>query len=131
MSHFTWIQDSGEMLDPEGNLVQKLYAGCGIGRNNPAMQGCRGEGPLPCGWYTIGPLEATHTTSEGHVLTDSAALIPDPENEMFGRSGFRLHGRKSAMDQDASNGCPILDHGPRMSVLTSECRRLRVIATLS
>lgn len=117
------------MLDPDGKLVQQLYAGCGDGRNNPAMQGIHGVGPLPVGGYTIGTLEATHTTAGGHLLTDSAALVPDPANEMFGRSGFRIHGRKSLVDMDASNGCPILDHGPRMSVLNSECKRLRVIAT--
>lgn len=116
------------MLDPDGNLVQQLYAGCGIGRNNPAAQSLHVEGPLPVGGYTIGELEATHTTAEGHVLTDSAALIPDPENEMFGRSGFRIHGRKSAVDESASNGCIILDHGPRMLVLNSACKRLRVVA---
>lgn len=118
------------MLGLDGELIQSLYAGHGDGRNKPAMQGHAGMGPLPCGWYTIGPLEATHTTTEGHTLIDSAALVPDAGNEMFGRSGFRIHGRKSLVDRDASNGCPIQDHGPRMKVLTSPCRRLLVVAAL-
>ena len=125
---WTWIQQTGQMFGPDGVLIGEGYAGNKEGLNNPALQARSGVGPLPCGRYTIGPLEATHTTAEGHVLTDSAALIPDPANEMFGRSGFRIHGRKSLEDREASNGCIVLDHEPRMKVLTSPDRELIVLA---
>jgi len=114
------------MLAPDGSLVGTGYAGHGSGLNNGALQDQAGLGPLPCGWYTIGPLEAVHVTSEGHTLYDSCELIPDPENEMFGRSGFRLHGRKSSTDMDASNGCPVLDHAARMRVIGDSVKRLLV-----
>ncbi len=125
---WTWIQQNGQMFGPDGVLLAEGYAGHGPGLNNAAMQAVHGVGPLPCGRYTIGPLEAAHTTAEGHVLTDSAALVPHPENQMYGRSGFRIHGRKSLTDMDASNGCPVLDHEPRMEVLSSPDRELIVLA---
>jgi len=125
---WTWIQQTGQMFGPDGVLLAEGYAGHGSGLNNPYMQHVQGLGPLPCGRYTISPLEATHTTAAGHVLIDSAALIPDPANEMFGRSGFRIHGRKSLEDREASNGCIVLDHEPRMKVLTSPDRELIVLA---
>lgn len=120
---FTWIQDSGTMLAPDGSVVGTGYAGNGSGLNNPAMQDRRAVGPLPCGGYTIGPLEPVH----GHLGTNVAALIPDSDNEMFGRSEFYLHGRKSLTDMDASLGCIVLDKGPRLKVINSPCKRLEVI----
>lgn len=111
------------MLGPDGSVVGTGYAGNNDGLNNPAMQDRRGIGPLPCGGYTIGALEAAH----GHLGANVAALIPDSDNEMFGRSEFFCHGRKSATDMDASEGCIVLDHDPRMKVLTSDCKRLQVV----
>lgn len=125
---FTWIQNEGQMFGPDGTLWGTGYAGHGEGLNNGALQARSGVGPLPCGKYTIGPLEATHTTAEGHVLTDSMELIPDTANEMFGRGGFRLHGRKSLDDMDASEGCIVLDHEPRMRVANSPDKALLVVA---
>ena len=34
-------------------------------------------------------------------------LIPNPQNNMFGRSGFLIHGPHMNDQQDSSNGCPI------------------------
>jgi hypothetical protein len=92
--------------------------------NNPALQARSGVGPLPCGKYTIGPLEASH----GHLGVNVCALIPYPDNEMFGRSEFYLHGRKSLDDMDASEGCIVLDHEPRMRVVNSPDKTLLVVA---
>lgn len=80
-------------------------------------------GPLPRGKYTIGPLQPSH----GALGTNVAALIPDPSNEMFGRGSFYIHGRKGPTDMDASEGCIVVDHDPRMEILSSDDRELEVV----
>lgn len=116
------------MIDPDGLTVVGIgYAGHGWGRNNPRMEKVHGIGPLPAGDYTIGPLEMQHAALGLNVC----ALMPDPANTMYNRSGFFLHGRKSPTDLDASEGCIVLDHTSRMRVATSADRKLRVIASRS
>ena len=111
------------MIDADGGIVGVGYAGNGAGLGNPAMQNVLKVGPLPQGRYVIGPLQPSHGTLGANV----AELKPDPQNDMFGRSGFFLHGRKSLTDMDASEGCIVLDHDPRMLVLQSDDRDLAVV----
>lgn len=120
---WTYFQSSGKMLSDNGTVIGIGYAGHGVGRNNPGMQGIHAIGPLPRGKYTIGVHEPRH----GALGLDVAYLKPDPSNEMFGRSGFFLHGRKSATDLDASEGCIVLDRTARMRVLDSPDRQLQVL----
>lgn len=120
----TWRQSTGQMFSSDSALVGAGYAGNGPGLNEPSMQGVHGVGPLPRGRYTIGPLQASH----GALGTNVAALIPNPSNGMFGRSAFFCHGRKSLTDMDASEGCIVLDHEPRMVVLNGTDRDLEVVA---
>ena len=120
----TYKQSTGEVIDAEGEIIATGYAGNGPDLNNPPSQVIHMHGPLPQGRYTIGPLQATH----GTLGTNVAALIPDPANEMFGRSGFFIHGRKSATDMDASDGCIVIDHDARLKILTGADRDLEVIA---
>ncbi len=121
---WTFVQSSGEMINGDGLVVGKGYAGNGEGLNNPAMQDVENKGPLPQGRYTIGPLQASH----GKLGTNVAALDPAAGNEMFGRGDFFCHGRKGPDDMDASEGCIVLDHDPRMTVLKSGDRDLQVVA---
>ena len=121
---WTYKQSTGEIIDAGGEVVGVGYAGVGAGLNNPAAEQLHCIGPLPIGYYTIGPLQAHHAQLGANV----AELMPDPANTMFGRSGFFLHGRKSATDMCASEGCIVQDHDPRMIVLNSDDRRLQVVA---
>lgn len=123
---FTWSQSRGEMTDDSGAVVGTGYAGRDEGFNNEAMQNVPDVGPLPRGRYTIGPLLSSYTIGNV-VLQWCSKLIPDPANEMFGRAGFLIHGRKSLTDLSASEGCVVLDHGPRMVVLESLDRDLVVV----
>ena len=122
MNYF--VQKTGQWFDHDLKLIGTGYAGRGKGLNNPDMQGVRGVGPLCCGFYTIGPLEPSHD----HLGLNVAELDPDLTNVMHGRSGFYLHGRKSPEDMNASEGCVVLDHEPRMKILNGEDRRLQVVA---
>lgn len=123
-----WNISTGECFYPNGSTVVGVgYAGNGPDLNNVDSQHIVGHGPIPEGLYTLAPLDAVHVTTHGVTLHDSCALIPDPANVMYGRSGFRLHGRKSLTDLSASDGCPILDHASRMFVMTSADRQFRVL----
>ncbi len=124
---FAWKQSTGTMTDQASNVVGKGYAGHHEGLNNPALQDRHGVGPLPQGRYMIGPLLSSHIV--GNVVLQSCAhLTPHPENEMFGRAGFLIHGRKSLTDMEASEGCIVLDHDDRLKVLNSEDKELIVVA---
>jgi len=97
------------------------YAGSGSGRNNPSMQCVQDIGPLPRGWYSF-----------GEIKNDPAAytivLVPDPENEMCGRSGFLIHAENVAMPGWASQGCIIVrDRVKREQIATSGVNRLQVL----
>jgi hypothetical protein len=80
-------------------------------------------GPLPVGWYTVG--QAYHHPRLG---PETMELEPDPENEMFGRSGFAMHGRRFIGDMNASEGCIVLDLPARHIVAMGTDRRLHVVS---
>jgi len=87
-----------------GNLLAKGYSGNGDGLNNPLMIAVKDHGPLPVGFYTIGePIP-----HEPKVGAYALPLIPDGANEMFGRSGFFIHGDNQKLDNSASDGCIVL-----------------------
>ncbi len=105
----------------EGNLIGTGYSGNGTGLNNPAMQDDPDIGPIPQGAYTIGP--ACHDPEKGPVVME---LQPDPANQMFGRSGFLIHGDNFAMNHSASHGCIILGPDIRKQISASADRALTV-----
>jgi hypothetical protein len=81
------------------------YAGHAAGLNNPAMQNVHDIGPLPRGRYKMTALVDSPHTGLATIIMD-----PDPANEMFGRSGFRIHGDNAAANHSASDGCIIAGH---------------------
>ena len=102
------------------------YSGHGEGLNNPAMQEVHATGPLPVGIYAIAP--ARTSARLGPVTLD---LLPDANNEMFGRSLFRIHGDNGKGDRSASDGCIILPRNVREFVDASPDKVLEVVAELS
>lgn len=120
-----WLyqQSTGKLWNPSGLCVGQGYAGRGDGKNNPAMQQAQLKGPLPQGKYTIGA--AYHHPHLGPVCMD---LTPDPTNEMFGRSLFRIHADAIDHPGDASEGCIVMPRSVRDQVATSSDRDLRVVA---
>jgi lipoprotein-anchoring transpeptidase ErfK/SrfK len=78
-------------------------------------------GPLPSGKYTIGLPYDDH-----QVGKFALPLIPDPTNEMHGRSLFRIHGDNPHLNHTASHGCIILAHPLRESIAKSSDKELVV-----
>jgi hypothetical protein len=100
------------------------WAGCGKGKNNPAMQATPSVGPLPRGRYSIGA-PFTHP----HVGPYAMRLTPLPGTEMFGRDGFLIHGPSicAANRGQESHGCCILEHDKRVALWNTGARILEVI----
>jgi hypothetical protein len=107
------FQISTRQLQKDGRPLAVAYSGCGTGKDSPAccsaQMGSLGRGnygPLPTGRYTIGPAE--NNLKLGPV---AMPLIPDPANQMHGRSGFFLHADSVANPGSASEGCIVPVHG--------------------
>lgn len=127
MSAFIYEQANGNLWYGL-TLLGTGYAGAPAGKNNPAMQNVPNVGPLPCGWYTIGaPTDSTHCGQE------AMPLRPDATNEMFGRSGFFMHGDDRAHPGDGSDGCIVQARPVRDAVVKfveAANNRLQVVAFL-
>lgn len=122
---WTYNQTTGE-LSQDGRHIATGYSGMGIHKNSPESQSIPNEGPIPTGTYTIGP--ATTTVYE-RKAPPVFHLIPDPSDNMYGRSGMLVHGDN--IDHTASQGCIILDHNTRVLMANSTDRRLQVISGLT
>jgi hypothetical protein len=59
------------------------------------------------------------------------ALTPDSTNQMFGRSGFLMHGDGVKDPGAASLGCVIMPHSVREEVWNSNDHDLEVVSGLT
>lgn len=119
----TWRyeQVTGRLLH-DGARVAIGYSGAGEGKNNPAMQDVHNVGPIPKGAYTIeAPVD---TKTHGPYVLH---LVPAPENEMFGRSAFMIHGDSVVHPGTASEGCMIFSRTVREQIWTSGDTALEVV----
>ncbi|HLW75686.1 MAG TPA: tlde1 domain-containing protein, partial [Bryobacteraceae bacterium] len=98
---WTYRQSTGEM-SRDGIAAGIGYSGFEAGKNNPAMQEVEETGPIPQGRYTIGEPEDLEGGPHGPFIL---RLTPDSGNQMFGRSGFLIHGDSIAQPGMASRGC--------------------------
>jgi len=104
---YTYHQSTG-VFERDGVTLFTGYAGHGAGVNNPSLQQEPNVGPLPQGRYTMSQFVAkAKKTGLGTIR-----LKPDPANQMFGRSGFRIHGDNAELDRSASSGCIIIGRAP-------------------
>lgn len=87
------------------------------------MEGQQNVGPLPKGKYTITGQPFTHP----HTGKYSIRLQPSPDNKMFGRAGFLIHGDSAKHPGSASNGCIILPLPAREEIWKSGDRQLEVV----
>lgn len=96
-------QVTGRLSEDDGKVIGFGWAGHLQGKNNPDMENIKGVGPLPKGKYTVGdPEDGTHLGPLAFPLT------PDPANEMYGRSGFFIHGADQEHPALSSDGCIIM-----------------------
>lgn len=120
-----WIyqQATGKILDPAGLLLGYGYSGRGIHKNNPESQSFANLGPIPEGYYNIG--EPHDTVTHGPFVLP---LTPDPQNKMFGRSAFLIHGDSVVLPGTASEGCIILNRHLREDIAKSPIKLLTVVS---
>lgn len=123
-----YVQCTGKFYRPDGALLASGYSGHWDGgsddhRNQPEDEAIEKVGPIPRGYYTIGPaFDDLH--GKGPVVM---RLAPDPSNRMFGRSAFMIHGDLAApRSGQASEGCIILNRAARQEIAASAVRRLIV-----
>jgi len=120
-----WIyqQSTGKILDPKGLVLGFGYSGKGKYKNDPESQALANLGPIPEGYYIIG--EPHDTLTHGPFVLP---LTPDPQNKMFGRSGFLIHGDSVVMPGTASEGCIIAARYLREDIASSVIKLLTVIS---
>lgn len=84
------------------------YSGARHRANDRLSVHVQGEGAIPPGLYRAGTARDLDSLGP-HAIP----LIPDDANEMFGRSGFYVHGDNKAGNRTASRGCIILNRSIR------------------
>jgi hypothetical protein len=115
-------QASGWLLGPLGNVSQGYSGAKPDGVNNPMMESVVDVGPIPKGQYEIeGPID---TDAHGPY---ALPLIPAEGNEMFGRSGFLIHGDSIEASGSASEGCVIMPRTAREAIWESGDHTLIVV----
>jgi len=111
------------MLDPTGKLLAVGYSGLGIAKNDPAAQVLPDQGPIPQGSYLI--LQPEDSPTHGPFAMH---LSPFASNEMYGRSGFMIHGDSLEHPGAASDGCIILGRLYREAIWASGDHELKVFS---
>jgi Protein of unknown function (DUF2778) len=128
---WTFEITTGKVYDPDGAFVSKGYAGGNCGKNpegvdNPDDEGLRNIGPLPEGLYTLGtPIQ------HSKLGVFAIPLIPDPSNDMKGRSDFFMHGDLAGEYQAASEGCIIQPRTTRDACWASTDHQIQVVKTFT
>jgi hypothetical protein len=117
-----WIFHQTGQLYHNDTFVAKGWAGQGQWQNDPASQCVHGKGPLPRGKYTI---QAPHDSP--HVGKYAMNLIPDPSNNMCGRSDFRIHGAAYVHPELSSEGCIVQRRPIREQIWNSGDHALTVV----
>lgn len=121
---WTYQQVDG-LLSHNGEKIYHGYSGFAEGKNNPAMQNVANMGPLPCGSYTIGAARDLQGGPHGPFVLP---LTPSPNNQMFGRAGFLMHGDLINQPGAASHGCIILPRQIRQMIASSGDNHITVVA---
>lgn len=119
-----WVyqQSTGEIKQEDTELLACGYSGKGECKNDPSSQKRHNEGPIPCGTYQI---QAPYDTKTHGPFV--LPLAPNLDNQMFGRSGFLIHGDSLHDPGTASEGCIILNRAVRERIWESGDHDLKVI----
>ena len=95
-------------------LLGKGYSGFPPFTNDPSAQTLKQRGPIPRGSFRV------HRPFDHSRLGRMVMFLePLKETEMFGRSGFFIHGDNAFANQTASHGCIVLALATRSRV--AEC----------
>jgi len=126
MMAFIYEIQTGKLLDPTGALIAIGYSGKGEHKNQPGATSLHNEGPIPAGTYRIGP--PTDTVTHGPFVLP---LTPDPDNLMWGRAGFLMHGDSVTEPGTASEGCIIMPRMIREQVAADLDHTLQVVTQIA
>ena len=117
-----YSQASGKLFDSTGKLIGQGYAGNGQWKNDPDSQDVKDHGPLCRGWYTM-----THVIDSPKTGPFSIVLVPDPNNEMFGRGDFLCHGDNMNDPGNGSDGCMVQEREVREQMWNGSDHRILVV----
>lgn len=123
---WVWDQSAG-ILSRNGKLISRGYSGKGRGRNNPALQGVPGVGPIPQGRWKIGAPYNSANVGPYVLPLHAVDGSIDDVHQPTGRSAFRCHGDSISAPGTASRGCIILPRAVREAIWKSGDRDLEVI----
>lgn len=102
------------------------YSGYGFSANDPSQESIANTGPIPAGTYSIGT-----AFNSGHSGPETMTLTPNSGTDVYGRTGFEMHGDTATSNQfglhDASDGCIIMDPNIRYAVGASGISTLEVV----
>lgn len=120
-----WLYEitTGRMYSDNGNLTGVGYSGAPQYKNDPGATHLKDKGPLPVGLYRMREPVDTHTHGPYVIWLD-----PDPDNAMFDRSAFGIHGDSVVSPGTASEGCIIQSRGVRETMWESGDHDLKVVA---
>ena len=120
---WTYVQVTGQLLDPTGKLLATGYSGAPEAKNDPSKQYIEDVGPIPVGKYDI--LAPVNTVTHGPYVLP---LNPGPSNRMFDRMGFLIHGDSVIEPGTASKGCVIMPREAREAIWASGDHQMQVIS---
>lgn len=128
MKELIYAQASGRLwLRDEGTLEKVASLGRGYSGHSPYVnkteaEGLVAAGPIPRGSYRlVGPFN--------HVRLGPVVFYLDPAKgtNLFGRSGFFIHGDNAYGNQTASHGCIVLSRAIREKIATTPVKTLVVV----
>lgn len=124
---WTYSQATGQLFDVSGLVVSRGYSGKARGRNNPALEGVAGIGPIPTGLWRMQSIYNSGSVGPRAIVLWAEDGTPDDHEARTGRSGFRVHGDKVGAPGMASRGCIILPRAVRELLWRSPVRHIRVV----
>ncbi len=110
---YTYSQSTGKFCNDKTGQCTQSYSGF----KGETDQTKKNLGPAPEGKYTI----ANSCDKTGGRCN----LIPDPSNNMFGRSSMQIHGDNGKGDKSASHGCIILNQKDRAGLKTGDTVKVK------
>lgn len=115
-----WLRD--EATQEKAESLGRGYSGHPPYVNQTDAEALVARGPIPRGSYRLfGPFN--------HVRLGPVCFFLEPakSNQMFGRSGFLIHGDNAMGSQTASHGCIILSRAIREKIAMLPVRTLVVV----
>lgn len=118
----SWMYSQGTgVLSYASEPVGKGYSGRGEGLNNGKLQMVHNLGPIPRGLWEIG--EFCDDKNLGPIVSP----LKETSQDVFGRSGFFIHGDNRAVNHSASHGCIILSRALREAIRDSQEQYIEVV----